>query len=252
MADTTTDEPGTTPPADEAPPPEQDTLFRLQMAASDFILGNAKYVSYIVGLVLLAALVYGGVTSWLASREAEEFAAVSRIDHKMPKVEELARFGLAPMDDKADTARMANVEEGARRYTAAGDASHGAAAVYAYLRAAESWERVDKPDERMAVLAKASKVGAEDLPGYTADAAYAAALVDAGKTDEALQLYREMATRHEAFFAERSLILLAGAQIVAGRQADAKTVIAEFRERFPASPRAAEVAALEQRAGSEG
>ena len=106
--------------------------------------------------------------------------------------------------------------------------------------------------EKLAALEKASKVGAKDLPGFTADAAYASALIDTGKTDEALQLYREMATRHEGFFAERSLILLAEAQIVAGRQADAKTVIAEFRQRFPTSARAAEVAALELRAGSAG
>ena len=76
--------------------------------------------------------------------------------------------------------------------------------------------------------------------------------MDAGKTDEALQLYRDMATRHEGFFAERSLILLAQAQIVAGRQADAKGVIAEFKQRFPQSPRASEIAELEAKAGSAG
>ncbi|MDP2306713.1 MAG: hypothetical protein Q8P18_11880 [Pseudomonadota bacterium] len=258
MADTTNDEPGTArPPAPEAgatpaPPVEQDQLFRLQMAASDFLLGNAKYFGYLVGLVLLGTLVYGVTTSWLAAREAEEFAAIARIDFKMPKVEQLAQFGLAPMDDKADTTRMANVEEGARRYTAAGDEAHGAAAVYAYLKAADTWERVDKPDQALLALQKASEIGAKDLPGYTAGAAYAAALIDAGKTDEALTLYRDMAGRLDGFYAERSLILLANAQIAAGRQADAKLVIAEFKQRFPQSPRIAEVAALEARAGSAG
>ncbi|MDP2311513.1 MAG: hypothetical protein Q8P41_01295 [Pseudomonadota bacterium] len=252
MADTTKDEPGDARPAEEAAPVEQDTLFRLQMAASDFIIGNAKYLGYLVGIVLLGTLVYGTVTSWLASREAEEFAEIARIDRKMPKVEDLARFGLAPMDDKTDTARMANVEEGAKRYTALGDDAHGAAAVYAYLKAADAWERVGKPDEVLAVLKKASDEHVKDLPGYTASAAYAAALLDAGKTDEALGVYREMAGRLEGFFAERSLLLLADAQIAAGRQADAKLVIAEFRQRFPQSPRASEVAALEARAGSAG
>jgi tetratricopeptide (TPR) repeat protein len=253
LADTTKDDPGTTPPPVEAAPPvEQDQLFRLQMAFSDFLLGNAKYFGYLVGLLLLGTLVYGGVTSWLTSREAEEFASISRIDFKMPKVEQLAQFGLAPMDDKTDAARMANVEEGARRYTAVGDEAHGAAAVYAYLKAADAWERVDKPDQVMIVLQKASEVGAKDLPGYTAGAAYAAALIDAGKTDEALALYRDMAGRFEGFYAERSLILLADAQIAAGRQADAKLVIAEFKQRFPQSPRTGEVAALEARAGSAG
>ncbi len=252
MADTTKDQPGTSTPAGEAAPVEQDSLFRLQMAVSDFVLGNAKYFSYIVGAVLLSSLVYGVVTSWLSSREAEEYAAVARIDFKMPKVEQLALFGLAPMDDKTDTARMANVEEGAKRYTAAGDESHGAAAAYAYLKAADAWERVGKPDERLAVLEKASKLGAKDLPGFSADAAYAAALVDAGRTDDALALYRAMAGRHEGFFAERSLLLLAEAQIAAGKKDDAKLVLAELRQRFPQSPRENEIVFLEKKLGSGG
>lgn len=256
MADTTHDEPGTARPPEGGVAPaqsvEQDQLFRLQMAASDFLLGNAKYFAYLVGLLLLGTLIYGATTSWLASREAEEFASISRIDFKMPKVEQLAQYGLAPMDDKADSARMANVEEGARRYTAVGDDAHGAAAVYAYLKAADAWERVDKPDQALLALQRASEVGAKDLPGYTAGAAYAAALLDAGTTEEALSLYRDMAGRLEGFYAERSLLLLAEAQIAAGRHADAKLVIAEFKQRFPQSPRLGEVSALEARAGSAG
>jgi tetratricopeptide (TPR) repeat protein len=222
------------------------------MALSDFVLGNAKYVSVLVGLVLLGALVYGLTTSYLRSREAGEFADIARIDFKMPKVEDLARYGLAPMDDKSDAARMANVEEGARRYEAVGDRAHGAAAVYAFLKSADAWERVDKKDKALAVLEKASKVGAKDLAGFTADSAYAAALVDAGKTDDALQLYRTMAGRYQGFYGERSLLLLADAQITAGRGSDAKLVIDEFRQRFPQSPRASELGALEQRIGSGG
>lgn len=251
MADTTKDEPGSNRAAESAPV-EQDTLFRLQMAVSDFVLGNAKYLGYVVGVVLLGALVYGVYTSWTTSRSEEEFAEIARIDFKMPKVEQLAVFGLAPMDDKTDTARMANVEEGAKRYAALGDDAHGAAAVYAYLKAADAFARVDKPAERLAVLEKASKVGAPGIAGFSADAAYGAALVDAGRTDDALALYRDMAGRHKDFYAERSLILLAEAQIAAGKKDDAKLVLAEFRQRFPQSPRENEIAFLEQKLGSGG
>lgn len=252
MADPTKDEPGKSTPAGEAAAPEQDQLFRLQMAVSDFVLGNAKYFGYLIGAVLLVALVYGVYLQYTTSRAQDQFAAIARIDHKMPKVEQLALFGLAPMDDKSDTARMANVEEGARRYTAAGHDSSGAAAVYAYLKASDAWTRVDKPEERLAALQKASEVGAKGIAGFSADAAYAAALVDTGRADDALALYRAMAGRHEGFFAERSLLLLAEAQIAAGKRDDAKLVIDEFKSRFPQSPRLNEVEFLATKLGSNG
>jgi hypothetical protein len=255
LADSTADGPGTSPPAAENPPPapvEQDSLFRLQMAISDFVLGNAKYAGTLVGIILLGALIYGLTTSWLASREANEFAEVARIDFKMPKVEQMALYGLAPMDDKSDTARMATVEEGAKRYAAAGDASHGAAAVYAFLKSADAWERVGNTDEKLAVLAKANAVGASDLAGYTAGAAYASALLDAGKTDDGLQTLQGMTTRFKGFYAERSFLLLAEAQVAAGKAAEARATIEAFSKQFQDSPRAAEIAAIAQKLGNGG
>lgn len=231
----------------ESAPVEQDVLFRLQMAASDFVLGNAKYAGYLVGALLAGSLIYGGVTSYLTSRREEEFAAIARIDFKMPKVDDMARFGLAPMDDTTDTARMANVEEGAKRYQAQAESAHGAPAVYAYLKAAEAWRRVGKTTESFAALEAASKLEAGDLPGFAADAAYAGALVEAQRTEEALGHYRIMAGRYSGFYAERSLILLASAQADAGKKDDAKLVVKEFQDRFPQSPRAAEMAAIDAR-----
>lgn len=236
----------------EQAPVEQDHLFRLQMAVSDFVLGNARYFGALLGLVLLVALVYGGVTSFLDARASDEFAAIARIDHKMPAVEPAARMGLVPMDDKSDTQRMANVEEGARRYQALAETSHGAAAVLGYLKAADAWARVGKSTERVAALERASAVGAKGLPGYAADAAYAAALVDAGRTDDALKLHRDMVGRQEGFLAEASLLLLVRAQISAGRDADARLTVDEFKARFPQSPRLAEMDSLAQRIGSKG
>ncbi len=236
-------------PEGEAAPVEADVLFRLQMAASDFVLGNAKYLGYVVGAVLVGSLIYGGVTSFLTSQREGEYAEIARVDFKMPKVDDMARFGLAPMDDTNDATRMANVEEGAKRYTALGDASHGAPAVYAYLKAAEAWRRVGKSAESLAALEKASALNAGDLPGFSADAAYAGALIDAQRTEEAVGHYRVMVGRHSGFYAERSLILLASAQADAGKTEDAKLVVKEFSDRFPQSPRAAEMAAIGARIG---
>jgi tetratricopeptide (TPR) repeat protein len=236
----------------EAPPPEQDALFRAQMAVSDFVLGYWKYAVYAVGVVLLGALVYGGLTSWTRGRAEEEYAAISRIDFRMPKVDQMARYGLSPMDDPNDAQRMSDLQEGARRYEAAAAESKEAASVYAWLKAADAWKRAGKDAEALAATQKAAAVDAKDLPGFTAQSAYAAALLDAGKTDEAFAVLTAASTRFDGLFAEEALLQLAAAQLDAGKTDDARKSLETFKTRFPTSPRAARVAALESRAATGG
>lgn len=243
------------PPAAEAPagePADQDVLFRLQMAASDFLLGHWQIGAWaLLGIVVIAG-VYGGVTSFRTSQMQEDYAAIAAIDFKMPKIDQMAQYGLAPIDDPSDTARLANVEAGADRYLAAADDARGAAAVYGYLKAADAYTRVGKKEQALAALQKASDLKAGDMPGFTADAALASALIDAGQGDRALALYREMVGRYAGFFSEQSLYRLASAQLDAGRTDDARATIQEFTTLFPGSPRAADWAELTSRAGSGG
>jgi hypothetical protein len=237
----------TPPTSPEAPPQEQDALFRAQMALQDLILGYWKYGVYAVLLVLLGALVYGGVTSWTRSKAEGHYAEISRVDFRMPKVDQMARFGLAPMDDPNDVQRMSDLQEGARRFEAAAADAKGAAAVYAWLKAAEAWKRAGKDAEALAAAEKANAVGAEDLAGFTAGSAYASALRDAGQADQAIAVLTSLSTRFEGLYAEEALLALAGAQIDAGKTADAKATIESFKTRFATSPRAERVAALESR-----
>lgn len=235
-----------------APPPEEDALFRLQMAVSDAILGYWKYAVGALGVVLLGAAVYGGVTSYQTSRTRDDYEAVARVDYRMPKIEDAARYGLAPMDDPADTQRMADLTEGGRRFLAAGDDASGTAAVYAYMKAADAFRRARQPDQQLQALQKAWGVGAEGLPAFSAGSALATAQLDAGKPDDALATLRAMVGSTDGLYAEEALVSLAGLQADLGRSDDAKATIQEFRTRFPESPRAANIAAVESRLGSGG
>lgn len=227
----------------KAAPAEADQLFRLQVALGDFFVNNARYLGGIVGLVLLGTLAWGLWNHWAGSRAREDFGAIADIDFRMPKVDEMARFGLVPMDDPADAERMGNLEEGARRFEAAAAAARGTAAVYGWLKAAEAWERRGNRDAQRAALERAYALGAADLPGFTAASAYANVLVDAERYEEAIGVLREAAGRFEGILAEELLILLAQAQTAAGKDADARAVVDEFRTRFPDSPRVARVEA---------
>ena len=239
--------PGTTAP--EAPQ-EVDALFKLQVTVSEFFIANVKYLGYAVGAALLVALVYGVWAEWRTSRADADYAAIAAIDYKMPKLDQMAQMGLAPMDDPSDTARLKNVEEGARRYRAAAAAARGSAAILGYMRAADAWDRVNKPDEALADLKAAWDLGQPDLPGYAAASKYATRLAGAGKTEEAIAVLREESVREKGLFAEEALIELAQLYVDAGRVDEAKNVVSEFQTRFPDSPRTARLAALSAGAGA--
>lgn len=224
------------------PPPsfseEPDALFRLRLAVVDFFQDNLKNIGYLVGAGLLVALVYGLWDSWHKGRAEAEFETIGFVDFKMPKAAQFSEYGIVPADDPTDATRLANVEKGAELYESAAKEAHGAAAVYGWLRAAEAWKRLGKEDRRVAALKAAFDVNAGDLPSYTAAQAYAGALVDAGKMDEAIAVLQAEALRHTDFYGEQVLIQLAQTQIQAGKAQDAQATIATFQQKYPSSPRA--------------
>lgn len=223
------------------PPPsfseEPDALFRLRLAVVDFIQDNVKNIGYVVGAGLLVALVYGLWDSWHKGRAEAEFETIGFVDFKMPKAAQFSEYGIVPADDPSDSTRLANVEKGAELYESAAKEAHGAAAVYAWLRAAETWRRLGKEDRRLGALKAAFDVNAGDLPSYTAAQTYAGALVDGGKLDEAIAVLQAESLRHTDFYGEQILIQLAQTQIQAGKAADAQATIATFQQKYPSSPR---------------
>lgn len=220
-----------------APRQEEDALFKLQVGASEFLLKHVRTFVWIVVAGLGVALVYSLVVEWRTRAAKEGFGAIADIDYKMPPVDQMALYGLAPMDDPADTARMANVEEGARRYRAAAEDASGSAAVFARLRAADTWKRAGKPDEALVDLEAAWNLKQSDLPGFAAASRYATALAGKDRLEEAIGVLREEATREQGLYAEEALIALAQLQVDAGKPGEAQHVIDEFRTRFPDSPR---------------
>jgi len=232
-----------------APRQEEDALFKLQVAASDFLFKNVRVFVWIVVAGLGVALVYSLYTEWRVRSAKSAYGAIADIDYKMPAVDQMARYGLAPMDDPTDTVRLANVEEGARRYRAAAQEASGGAAVFAYLRAADTWTRLGKDEEALRDLEAAAALGQSDLPGFAAASRYATALAGKDRLEEAMGVLRELATREKGLYDEEALIALAQLQVQAGKPDEAQRVVDEFRTRFPDSPRVARMAAFMTAAG---
>ncbi len=246
-------------PADETP----DYVFRLQVALTNFTAKNGRFMAGLAGAGLAGVLVWGLWNVWTERSAAAEFGAIAAIDYRMPKLcpagsheetgfcfsDENSRSltGVAG-DDLSDAGRKADLEEGARRFEAAAKDASGSAAVYGYLKAADAWRRAGNKDSQVAALKSAYAVGGGDMPGWTAGNAYATALIDAGKSDEALGVYRQLAGKTQGFYAQEALLTLASAQIDLGKNDDAKQTLTEFKTRFPAAP-TDKANALEARAG---
>lgn len=233
-------------------PQEQDKLLQLQVAAGDFLVRAGKYVAWVVGAGLLVLLVYGLFSTWQRHRRVSEFDAISQVDFLMPRAAPMAAYGLAPRDDLSDAARVADLEEGARRYAAAAADAHGAAAALGWLRTADTYDRLGRAEDRTEALRKGAAARVGGIGGYSLDNAYARALADQGKLDEAAAHLRDAAGRHTGFLAEQCLVALANIQAQSGKAEDARATIAELRSRFPTSPRKDAVAEIEAQLGAGG
>lgn len=242
-----------TPPVETAAPPEeQDFLFRAQVTATELFLGYWHYGLYALGAVLAASFAYGTYKDYRQSKDEAQFASIAAIDHKMPVVEGLALYGIGPKDDPNDLERKATLLEGGRRYAAVAGENTDSAAVYAWLKAAEAFERGGDKAEATKATEAAAAVGASGLAGFVADSAWVGTLMAAARTDEATGLLRKMADKNTGLLAEESLIRLGEAYLAAGKLAEAKSTVEELNKRFPAPVRAEQAAALSARVGAAG
>ena len=237
------EEPTAEPAGDETP----DYIFRAQVAFTSFLPPNGRYIGGTAGVGLAGVLVWGLWTMWQERAATAQFADIAAVDYKMPKPDPMAQYGIGPADDPTDLGRTEDLKEGARRFEAAAKASSGSAAVYGYLKAAAAWERAGDGTARLAALKAASEVRAGDLPAWGASSAYAAALVDVDRSEEAIGVYRELAGSTQGFYAQQALLSLAATQLDLGKIEDAKHTIAEFKTLFPTAPME-RVLALEARA----
>lgn len=242
--------PNAAPEAEPPPQEEQDYLFKAQVAATEFIFRYWKYGFYALGGVLLVALAWGSYQSWTKSQREEQFGAIAAVAYKMPPVNQMALYGLAPKDDPADAARTANLVEGAKRFAAAAENASGSAAVYGYLQAADAYSRAQDPESARKMIEAATRVKAPDVARFAADAQWAALLANAGDTAAAEAYLREMAGRYTGFFAQESLLRLASVQADAGKMAEAKATVEELLKRFESPARAQEAAAIAARVGA--
>lgn len=235
MADSPPNAPRT--PEDSAPQEEVDLLFKFQMWLFDLATRWWKRVALAVGVYLALTLVYGLYDSWRTSRAQEASFGIAKVDFRMPKADPLAQMGIAPLDNLSDPTRVANLEAGAVKYTEAAQGAPGPQAALAHLKAAETWQRLGRPEQAKASFEAALDAQDSGPFGFAATAGLAGLAIEGGQPDEALRLYRGLADAYRDVFGEQALIQLVRMQHAAQNTAAVQELLAELNTRYPNSGR---------------
>lgn len=223
---------------------EEDFLFKFQMTVANLFYGYWRHALGTVVAVLVIVFAWGTWQNHVRDSQREIHAQVAQINRTL-------RAGL---EQNADNPEMikAQAAEGARRLVAVADASSGAGATYALLRAAQAWRVADDDAQALATWEKAHAQGAKGELGWAAASGLAAARFDADDVDGAVEVLTGWAGKQEGYEAQRALYEAARYQELAGRSEAAITSFEAFAARFPESPLAAEATSAVGRLRSEG
>jgi len=215
------------------PDHEEDVLFKTQMKVLNLLLGHWKTGLMIGGGILLGVLAVGEYQSFKTTEQREFQGQIADIDRRMPVMtpaEALGGQGAGvPLELKA------NVEEGARRYEAVGASANGSAAVMAWLRAGNAWERAgDNPKAKQA-YASAHAVAASGVVGWSAASQYANLQAAEGDADGAIATLKSLAGKVAGLEAEQAELSLAIVLEDADRIAESKAAYEAFKTAYPSS-----------------
>lgn len=235
-------------PADQ----EADLFFKVQMQLAHWVYGYWKQGIAGIGTVLLLTLIIGQTSTCLRDQQRDGSAAMAAVERTLPEPSPLAQYGLAPLDDLTDTEHVAALERAAQAYEDVAESSNRLAGAEAWLRAANTWARAGNDERASIAYDNAYKADPGGVYTYAAGNRLAAIYREAGRSDDAASLYREMASDLEGFLAEQALLDLMGLQIEAGDPASIQRLAAEFRARFDNSPRLEQVQLLEAEAATTG
>lgn len=235
-------------PADQ----EADLFFKVQMQLAHWVYGYWKQGLAGIGAVLFLTLVVGQTSTCLRDQQREGSAALASVERTMPEPSPLAQYGLAPLDDLTDPEHVVALEHAAQAYEDVAHSSHRLAAAEAWLRAGNTWARAGN-DERAGVAYEAAFDA--DVGGiYTYAAGNRLAMIhrDAGRFDQAAELYRDMSRDLKGYLAEQALLDLMDLRLDQGDTEAIQRLAGEFRARFDTSPRLEQVQLIESKAISTG
>ncbi len=213
--------------------PEQDAgaLFRLEMWATNALLGYWKHLVAVIIVGLLAILVYGQYHSIYRQNQRALTAEVAEVWSEIPQdaipgqYTEPQREQLRAIAD--DLARI-------------GTEGSGPAATEAWLKAAEVYRQLGVTDRQRIAFEQAAQ-NADGALLFAARTGIATLALEAGDIETAAAEYRSVMRSLDGYLAQRAALDLGVAYEHVGDADAARAVYEEFLRTWPASPSASEV-----------
>ena len=230
----------------ELRPADAGTLFRAEMATTNFFLGYWKALVGVVVLILVAVLVYGQYRSF---QDTAQRAAAGRIATIEASLEvPIISVAEAVLQGSLTTEK---VTKAARDLSEVAKNTSGPARVEADLKAAELFRVAKLDDERRVVLEDALP-HADGVLAYSAAGALANLELEQGNGDAAVAGWKALIDRENGFLAEQAMLELGLTLEALDRKDEARQVYADFMAKFSSSPRMEKARQRADRLGSNG
>ena len=189
---------------------EEDVLLQGQMWVYNFFMGNWQKMLFVFGGILAVVLVHGIYTESVISAQREVHSEIALVKNELPEPNQMAQYGLAPMDNPSDTKRMDSLRAAAKEAERIAGVASGPAAWFAWIEASNIWVRANEPEASIAALKKAVGVSSlgTDLQ-VTGELLLASAHYDNGDVTSAIEVLEATTSRDMGSLQAQALINLA-------------------------------------------
>ena len=227
--------PPTDPLGGSAPFPdhEEDVLFKTQMKVLNLLLGHWKTGLAIGAVILLGVLAVGEYQSFQTDEQRSFQGQIADIDRRMPERTPAEAFG--GLNGGLTAEVKANVEEGARRYETVAGSAEGTAAVMAWIRAGNAWERSGDQEKAKTAYGAAHALGTTGVVGWSAASQYANLQAASGDVDGALATLKSLNGKISGLEAEQAELSVAIVLEDAGRNTESQAAYQAFQTAYPSS-----------------
>ncbi|NCG22498.1 MAG: hypothetical protein GWP91_26070 [Rhodobacterales bacterium] len=214
------------------------SVFRAEMAATNFFMGYWQYILAIAVAFLVGVLVWGEYGGMVRGEQRHASAELAKVEATLPgEVMQLP----AMHEQGTPGADEASLVAAAVKMTELAIQTDRAASVEASLKAAEIYRIADKPVERRVAL-EAARAHASGVLLYSAEAALAALDLEEGNGDGAVKRYRALMGGGDTYLAQQATVDLGLALEHLDRKEEALTVYDDFLVKWPESTRTEHVA----------
>jgi tetratricopeptide (TPR) repeat protein len=220
----------------ELKPADAGTMFRMEMFATNVLLGYWKHMLAVVVVVLLSILLYGQYRDYYRRTQRSTAALVA---DQMAKLPDMAP-GLSEKVARGETIDKAQLETVGDEIVAIANGATGTARVEGLLTAAELFRLAQKVEKQRGALEGAAGAS-EGVLAFAAEEGLANLELGVGEGEKAVERLRKLAETHEGFLAEQAMLDLGLALEHLGKPGEADKLYSEFLTKFPESLRADEV-----------